>query len=81
MKAKELQLGDYVDYRGRIIKVTSLYDKGVVMKQVGVSKKTHGLMHTILSLFHLKRYILQRMGLRPENTLMIQSSIITIAMR
>ena len=28
MKAKELQLGDYVDYRGRIIKVTSLYDKG-----------------------------------------------------
>ena len=28
MEAKELQLGDYVDYRGRIIKVTSLYDKG-----------------------------------------------------
>lgn len=28
MKANELQLGDYVNYRGQIIKVTSLYDKG-----------------------------------------------------
>lgn len=28
MKANELQIGDYVNYRGRIIKVTSLYDKG-----------------------------------------------------
>ena len=28
MRATELQLGDYVNYRGQIIKVTSLYDKG-----------------------------------------------------
>lgn len=28
MKAKELMVGDYVNYRGQIIKVTSLYDKG-----------------------------------------------------
>lgn len=28
MKAEELMIGDYVNYRGRIIKVTSLYDKG-----------------------------------------------------
>ena len=28
MKANELQIGDYVNYRGQIIKVTSLYDKG-----------------------------------------------------
>jgi len=38
MKAKELQLGDYVDYRGRIIKVTSLYDKGG-SNEVGWSDK------------------------------------------
>ena len=28
MKANELQIGDHVNYRGQIIKVTSLYDKG-----------------------------------------------------
>ena len=28
MKANELMIGDYVNYRGQIIKVTSLYDKG-----------------------------------------------------
>lgn len=28
MKANELQIGDYVNYRGQIIKVTSIYDKG-----------------------------------------------------
>lgn len=28
MKVNELQIGDYVNYRGQIIKVTSLYDKG-----------------------------------------------------
>ena len=28
MEVKELQIGDYVNYRGQIIKVTSLYDKG-----------------------------------------------------
>lgn len=28
MEAKELQIGDYVNYRGQIIKVTSLNDKG-----------------------------------------------------
>ena len=28
MNIKELQIGDYVNYRGQIIVVTSLYDKG-----------------------------------------------------
>lgn len=28
MNVKELQIGDYVNYRGQIIVVTSLYDKG-----------------------------------------------------
>lgn len=28
MNVIELQIGDYVDYRGQTIKVTSLYDKG-----------------------------------------------------
>lgn len=28
MNAKELQIGDLVDYRGKVIKVTSLYAKG-----------------------------------------------------
>ncbi len=28
MRVTELQMGDYVNYRGQIIKVTSLYDKG-----------------------------------------------------
>ncbi len=28
MKANELMIGDYINYRGQIIKVTSLYDKG-----------------------------------------------------
>ena len=28
MNIKELQIGDYVNYRGQIIMVTSLYDKG-----------------------------------------------------
>lgn len=38
MKATELQIGDYVDYRGQIIKVTSLYDKGG-SNEVGWSDK------------------------------------------
>ena len=38
MKANELQIGDYVDYRGQIIKVTSLYDKGG-SNEVGWSDK------------------------------------------
>ena len=38
MKATELQLGDYVNYRGQIIKVTSLYDKGG-SNEVGWSDK------------------------------------------
>lgn len=38
MKAKELQIGDYVNYRGQIIKVTSLYDKGG-SNEVGWSDK------------------------------------------
>ena len=38
MKVKELQIGDYVDYRGQIIKVTSLYDKGG-SNEVGWSDK------------------------------------------
>ena len=28
LSVKSLQIGDYVNYRGQIIKVTSLYDKG-----------------------------------------------------
>lgn len=28
LQANELMIGDYVNYRGQIIKVTSLYDKG-----------------------------------------------------
>ncbi len=38
MKVKELQIGDYVDYRGQIIKITSLYDKGG-SNEVGWSNK------------------------------------------
>lgn len=38
MKANELQIGDYVNYRGQIIKVTSLYDKGG-SNEVGWSDK------------------------------------------
>lgn len=38
MKAKELQIGDYVNYRGQVIKVTSLYDKGG-SNEVGWSDK------------------------------------------
>lgn len=38
MKATELQIGDYVNYRGQIIKVTSLYDKGG-SNEVGWSDK------------------------------------------
>jgi len=38
MKAKEIQIGDYVNYRGQIIKVTSLYDKGG-SNEVGWSEK------------------------------------------
>ena len=38
MKAKDLQIGDYVNYRGQIIKVTSLYDKGG-SNEVGWSDK------------------------------------------
>ena len=38
MKVKELQIGDYVNYRGQIIKVTSLYDKGG-SNEVGWSNK------------------------------------------
>lgn len=38
MKANELQIGDYVDYRGQVIKVTSLYDKGG-SNEVGWSDK------------------------------------------
>ncbi len=38
MKASELQIGDYVNYRGQIIKITSLYDKGD-SNEVGWSDK------------------------------------------
>ena len=38
MKANELMIGDYVNYRGQIIKVTSLYDKGG-SNEVGWSDK------------------------------------------
>ena len=38
MKTNELQIGDYVNYRGQIIKVTSLYDKGG-SNEVGWSDK------------------------------------------
>ena len=38
MDVKLLQIGDYVDYRGQIIKVTSLYDKGG-SNEVGWSNK------------------------------------------
>ena len=38
MKANELQIGDYVNYRGQNIKVTSLYDKGG-SNEVGWSDK------------------------------------------
>lgn len=38
MKANELQIGDYVNYRGQIIKVTSLYNKGG-SNEVGWSDK------------------------------------------
>ena len=38
MKANELMIGDYVNYRGHIIKVTSLYDKGG-SNEVGWSNK------------------------------------------
>jgi hypothetical protein len=38
MKANEMQIGDYVNYRGQIIKVTSLYDKGG-SNEVGWSDK------------------------------------------
>ena len=38
MKVKFLQIGDYVNYRGQIIKVTSLYDKGD-SNEVGWSDK------------------------------------------
>jgi hypothetical protein len=38
MKVNEIQIGDYVNYRGQIIKVTSLYDKGG-SNEVGWSDK------------------------------------------
>ena len=38
MNVNELQIGDYVNYRGQIIKVTSLYDKGG-SNEVGWSDK------------------------------------------
>lgn len=38
MDVKSLQIGDYVNYRGQIIKVTSLYDKGD-SNEVGWSDK------------------------------------------
>ena len=38
MKTNEQQIGDYVNYRGQIIKVTSLYDKGG-SNEVGWSDK------------------------------------------
>ena len=38
MKANELQIGDYVNYHGQIIKVTSLYVKGGC-NEVGWSNK------------------------------------------
>lgn len=38
MNVKELQTGDYVNYRGQIIVVTSLYDKGG-SNEVGWSDK------------------------------------------
>lgn len=38
MKANELMIGDYINYRGQIIKVTSLYDKGG-SNEVGWSDK------------------------------------------
>ena len=38
MKTNELMIGDYVNYRGQIIKVTSLYDKGG-SNEVGWSNK------------------------------------------
>ena len=38
MNVKSLQIGDYVNYRGQIIKVTSLYDKGG-SNEVGWSDK------------------------------------------
>ena len=38
MKASELMIGDYVNYRGQIIKVTSIYDKGG-SNEVGWSDK------------------------------------------
>ena len=38
MKVNKLQIGDYVNYRGQIIKVTSLYDKGG-SNEVGWSDK------------------------------------------
>lgn len=38
MDVKSLQIGDYVNYRGQIIKVTSLYDKGG-SNEVGWSDK------------------------------------------
>lgn len=38
MKVNELQIGDYVNYRGQNIKVTSLYDKGG-SNEVGWSEK------------------------------------------
>jgi hypothetical protein len=38
MKASELMIGDYVNYRGQIIKITSLYDKGS-SNEVGWSDK------------------------------------------
>ena len=38
MIVKEIRIGDYVNYRGQIIKVTSLYDKGG-SNEVGWSDK------------------------------------------
>lgn len=38
LSVKSLQIGDYVNYRGQIIKVTSLYDKGG-SNEVGWSDK------------------------------------------
>lgn len=40
MKVNVLQIGDYVNYRGQIIKVTSLYDKGG-SNEIGWSDKEY----------------------------------------
>ncbi len=67
MKANELQIGDYVNYRGQIIKVTSLYDKGG-SNEVGWSDKESVWVNASnIEFIPLTAYILEKNGFEVQD--------------